>query len=395
MQIRTILLAGSLSVAPSLLHAQFDFKLAERDVQVHTFASQGFACSNDNNYLTTKTSQGSLAMTDGGANVSMRISDKLRVAAQVYDRNLGQMGKWHPNLDFALVDYRVKDWLGFRAGRVKSAMGLYNDTQDMEFLHTWAIMPQSIYPTDLRASNLAHTGGDIYGTIAVKHLGSLAYTAYAGLRSKDSYGGYAYGLTSLGISETITGHNSGGDLHFNTPIPGVVVGTSYLAAPMHGTGTRYGTLPHEHESKKFNTTTFYAQYTKRNLRIDWEHGRTWHVENVNMAGTLYAVNEDHRSWYVAAAYRMSKRLEIGSYYSHYDVGVRYDGRAVAPWQDHEFDKVATARVDLTRWWHLKVEGHFIDGFSHPPVLRGFYPQQNPDGYLPKTNLLVIRTGVDF
>ena len=147
------------------------------------------------------------------------------------------------------------------------------------------------------------------------------------------------------------------------------MGTSYVAAPMHGVGTRYGTLPYEHESKKFNTTTFYAQYTKGNLRLDWEHGRTWHVENVNLAGTKYAVNEDHRGWYAAAAYRISKKVELGTYYSRYGVDVRYDGRAVAPWHDHEYDKVASARVDLNRWWHVKVEGHFIDGFSHPPVLR--------------------------
>ena len=120
-----------------------------------------------------------------------------------------------------------------------------------------------------------------------------------------------------------------------------------------------------------------------------------HYEDVSLAGAKYVFNEDGRGWYAAAAYRISKRLEIGTYYSHYGVDVRYDGRAVAPWHDHEFDKVACARVDLTRWWHVKVEGHFIDGFSRPPVLRGFYPQQNPNGYQPTTNLLVIRTGFNF
>jgi len=39
-------------------------------VQVHGFMSQGFAKSNENNFLTMKTSDGSGALTDGGANVS-------------------------------------------------------------------------------------------------------------------------------------------------------------------------------------------------------------------------------------------------------------------------------------------------------------------------------------
>jgi hypothetical protein len=272
---------------------------------------------------------------------------------------------------------------------------LYNDTQDMEFLHTWAILPQSIYPIDLRASNLAHTGGDIYGTISVRRLGSLSYDAYAGLRSKDAYGGIAFGLKSLSINETLTGHNGGGDLRYNTPIPGVIVGASFVAAPNHGFGTRYGTVPYDHRSQKYNTTTYYAQYTKGNLRLDWERARLSHSENVDMGGVKYVCNEAGMGWYAAASYRISKRLELGGYYSHYGVDIRYDGRAVTPWHDHEYDKVASARVDLNRWWHVKVEGHFIDGFSHPPVLRGFYPQQNPNGYLPTTNLLVLRTGVNF
>lgn len=40
MQIKTIALAVALTVAPGLLHAQFDFQLAGRNVQVHSFASQ-------------------------------------------------------------------------------------------------------------------------------------------------------------------------------------------------------------------------------------------------------------------------------------------------------------------------------------------------------------------
>ena len=53
------------------------------------------------------------------------------------------MGNWHPELDWAVADYRFKDWFGIRGGKVKTALGLYNDTQDLEFLYTWALMPQS------------------------------------------------------------------------------------------------------------------------------------------------------------------------------------------------------------------------------------------------------------
>ena len=184
MRVKTIVFATVFSVAPSLLRAQFDFKVADRDVQVHSFASQGFALSTDNNYLTMNTSQGSFAMTDGGINISTAITDKFRVGAQAYDRNLGAMGNGRLTLDWALGDYKFASWFGVRAGKVKTVFGLYNDTQDMEFLHTWAILPQSAYPLDLRASTIAHRGVDVYGTIGVRSHGEVSYTAYVGSRPR-------------------------------------------------------------------------------------------------------------------------------------------------------------------------------------------------------------------
>src|SRR5947208_10328609 len=70
-----------------------------RTVQMHGFLSEGFAYSNGNNYLTMNTSAGSFAMTDGGFNVSSPITDRFRVGAQMYIRNVGHLGNWHPTLD--------------------------------------------------------------------------------------------------------------------------------------------------------------------------------------------------------------------------------------------------------------------------------------------------------
>lgn len=155
MRIPKIVFAAAVLSAPCLLYGQFDFKLDGHDVQVHSFASQGFVFTGGgNNWLTMDTRNGSGAMTDLGMNISSRITDKLRVGAQIYDRNIGQLGKWHPSLDWGFVDYRLKDWLGFRGGKVKTTQGLYTDTQDMDFLHTFAILPQSIYPVDLRDATM-------------------------------------------------------------------------------------------------------------------------------------------------------------------------------------------------------------------------------------------------
>ncbi|MBV9085065.1 MAG: hypothetical protein JOZ62_20495, partial [Acidobacteriaceae bacterium] len=200
---RIVLLAGIGAAATGALRAQStEFNLEGQPVQVHGFLSQGFAYSRGNNYLTMNSNSGSLAFTDFGANVSTQVTDKLRVGAQIYDRNIGQLTQWRPELDWANIDYRFRDWLGIRAGKIKTVMGLHNDTQDMEFLHPWAILPQSIYPLDLRVSTIAHTGADIYGDIGLKRFGGVSYTVYAGKAPFDRYGGYVYGQECNGINVT-------------------------------------------------------------------------------------------------------------------------------------------------------------------------------------------------
>ena len=83
---RTHLVVAALVCAASLtVHAQ-DFRLFNRSVQVHGSLSQGFAYSNDNNFLTMKTSDSSPAFTDGALNLSTAVTDKFHVGAQAYDR---------------------------------------------------------------------------------------------------------------------------------------------------------------------------------------------------------------------------------------------------------------------------------------------------------------------
>jgi hypothetical protein len=203
---------------------------------VHGFVSQGFIYTNNNNCLTMNTSQGSAAFTDFGLNLSTHLTDKLLVRAQIYDRNLGQLDQYHPSLDWAVADYRFRSWFGIRGGKVKTTLGLYNDTQDLDFLRTFALLPQRVYPTDLRDTTIAHRGGDLYGNIPLlRHLGDLSYTAYAGHRSDSVYSGYPYFLSQYGLHlRSLGGLQYGGDLRWNTPVKGLLVGASRLNQDIPG-----------------------------------------------------------------------------------------------------------------------------------------------------------------
>ena len=394
----------------SLLRAQ-EFKLFEHDVQVHGWLSQGFAYSNGNNWLTMNTNSGSGAMTDMGLNMSTRVTDNLRVGAQVYDRNLGKLGQWHPSLDWAVADYRVTSWFGIRGGKVKTVLGLYNDTQDQDFLHTFVLLPQSVYPTDLRDTTIAHLGGDIYGRIPLpRQLGDLDYTVYAGHRSDSIYSGYPYLISQFGILlKSLGGLQYGADLRWSTPLKGLLLGGSRMDQDTTGKGSGVnptnfaaGVVPYSEFSKADWTNQFYGEYEVGRLQIDSEY-RRYLRDQMLWAGTSENVT-NVCGWYVSGTYRIAKRLEVGSYYSRYSTTSIFWGAlaAVIPKQtdislpaNHIYDKVITARVDLKKFWNVKVKGHFMDGYGASNYPDGFYLQEKPNGFKPNTNALVVKTGFNF
>lgn len=386
-----------------------EFRLWNQSVQVHGFASQGFVYTSNNNWLTMNTVDGSGAMTDMGLNLSSQLNDKLRVGAQVYDRSLGQLGQWHPSLDWAVADYRFTNWFGIRGGKVKTTLGLYNDSQDLDFLHVFALLPQSTYPTDLRDTTIASKGGEFYGNIAMgRRVGQVSYSAFAGLHNDSIYSGYPYLSTRWRVFfRDIEGPQYGADLRWETPWKRVLIGVSRMNQEMTAKGT-YANLmvvpqpiPYKTTTKEDWSNQYYGRVLGRRWEVDGEY-RRYFVLFPLLPGS--DASFDARGWYLAGTYRISKHLEAGSYYSRYTVTTTSGGPAetLLPTQtdtglpqNHIYDKVVAVRWDVNRYVYLKLEGHFMDGYGIGPYPDGFYPQQNPTGFKPSTNALVVKTGFHF
>src|ERR1700728_4223609 len=117
-------------------------------IEIYGFATQGFLFSSNNNYLTMQSSSGSLQWTDGAVSVADSLSDNLRVGIQLHMYQLGQLGGPNVQVDWASGDYRVNDHFGFRAGKVKTVIGLFNDSQDVDAIFLWILLPQGDYPVD-------------------------------------------------------------------------------------------------------------------------------------------------------------------------------------------------------------------------------------------------------
>jgi hypothetical protein len=322
---------------------------------------------------------------------------------------VGDLGQWHPILDWGFADYKFKDWLGVRGGKVKTTLGLFNDSQDQESLHTWAMLPQSVYALDLRGNTIAHNGVDVYGRIPLKRLGNLEYTVYGGARVFDPYGGYSYSLHTMfsaGKSEfnvkSQTGEVIGEDLRWNTPLKGLLVGAShagysYVNHSEGDAGNMFQGYSSARAAKNYSTA-FYFDYSAGSLRLYGEYQRYWEDYKISVGSAEHPINlggntpNDQRMGYLAVSYRISKRLELGTYHSRF-IG-SWSSVHSAP-SNHLFDQTMTARVDLNSHWDVKVEGHLMDGAPSPTYLHGYYSSVNPNGLSPTSKMFVVRTGWAF
>jgi hypothetical protein len=390
----TAMASLALAMTSTPAFAQSSFKVGEKEVQVHGSVQQGFVFSSGNNFLTMNTRDGSGAMTDGAFNLGSQLSSKLRVGAQIYSRNIGDLGNGALQIDWAFADYKVNQTFGVRAGKVKTALGLYNDTQDMEFLHTWALLPQGVYPLDLRSVTIAHIGADAYGKLSLNKAGSLQYTVYGGVIQDDTKGGYRYGLEDQGMNfqGDIASKGVGFDTRWSAPVDGLTIGYSLLQAKKDLDIT-IPTLPiplHvDVPMARVQALFGELQHDRVRFAAEWRQEATTTRLTPAIAPETTMTS---RGWFASGSYRLNERLELGAYRSSHvpDISLSADDDT-----NHIRDNAIAARVDLNSFWHVKVEGHFIDGNGNISYARGFYLRSNPTGFEPTTRMLVIRTGVTF
>jgi hypothetical protein len=141
-----------------------------------------------------------------------------------------------------------------------------------------------------------------------------------------------------------------------------------------------------------------VQYAAGRIHAEAEHRRYYRDQEIfNGAGRVMT---DLGAWYTAGAYRVTSHLELGGYYSRSTVAATSQLPAFGvddfSNKEHVYDKVVSARIDITRIVTVKLEGHFMDGFGNVGMYPdGFYTVDNPQGLAPKTNLFVTRLGFNF
>lgn len=358
-------------------------------VEIHGFASQGFIqTSKDNNFPVSNSGRGSFNFNDFAVNFSKEVSPGLRVGLQLLAMDRGSYGKDKVTLDWAFGDYRVHDWVGFRAGKIKMPLGLYNESRDNDALRTFIFLPQNEYYDYERDSVNATTGGSIYGSIAMGTAGSLNYQVQLGTTPIPVDGAsarnYSAFVSTVEAPLTATDISSGTavvhHLEWETPVEGLRATFSGLHTSFSGTATGIFTDPNNGNQTpvnadwKFDALHRYIygiEYTYHDLVLAAEYQMDDYTVIADYKNPLlenFTSKQAADGWYVSATYRCTDWLELGGYYSeiyadrnHRDGSTFADLGVGAPWQTWQREAVLALRFDPIRNLVLKVEGHLIDG----------------------------------
>ena len=293
-------------------------------LQIHGFISQGYMMSDKNNFF-GQTEDGTFEFNEFGINFSTELTDGLRVGMQLFARDLGFLGNDEIAIDWAYGDYKWKNWLGIRAGKIKMPLGLYNEYRDLDLARTSIFMPQGVYNETWRSTFNAIKGIGLYGAINTGVLGTFNYQGQVGalnVSTKDGLNKYIEEqlfakLNNYNLSTTYVGH-----LNWETPLPGLkIAGSMFLMDGLDAEGYTEDTgfwqarsvevasmlagqlslpMPTSYEEAKqiFAITGMDLDLVSRNvvqsidaIKAYWISGEfTWN--NLNIAGETFILNTE-------------------------------------------------------------------------------------------------------
>ncbi|PKG86382.1 hypothetical protein CXF85_01380 [Colwellia sp. 75C3] len=185
-----------LSILPCLAFAN-----GKNDLSFAGFVSQGISYTSDNQFFDAEDNT-SFNMTTLALQANYLFNDQIRLSGQALYRNWGKIES--SRIDFLMADYQFINQqnynIGFRLGRIKSDLGVFNSTRDIPSARPSIFLPQSVYQDTLRDTTTSYDGLSLYGN-QVFDLGRLNWTL--------AYGRYP---VSSDLSESILGKELGGEI---------------------------------------------------------------------------------------------------------------------------------------------------------------------------------------
>jgi hypothetical protein len=395
-----------LAVAPGL--SAYD----AMGVEIHGFVSQGYLqTARNDGFLVRQSNQGSWDYREAGINFSTSPTENLRIGAQFYARDLGDLGNDKVELDWAYGDYKVHDAFGIRAGRYKIPRGLYNEVQDYDALRTSVFLPQSVYNVRLRDFYSGMNGAQIYGRIDLGAAGAFTYQGCLGNNNYDTENGavaYYFNNALSAVGNSLPGFllglgPAGGTVEYKTTdlrsdyIMAASVGwesTFGLRLGVAAISTRKLTGEGYFLVTPTQTSPVFPATSSRPFDITVDDWKSWVfsaeyvLDDLTIASELTQeainVGDDDPmisgGGYVSANYRVHPKVEVGTYYSVAiaDLNDRDGSDRAVDYSAWTRDTALSVRYDVVPGWIMKLEGHFVDGTSM--LSRGLSEQSQFERY---------------
>ena len=349
-------------------------------VRIHGFISQGFLVSSHNNFY-CDSKDGSLEFNEVGLNFSVQFDSKTHAGVQLFSRDLGDIGNNEVELDWAYGEYRYQDWLGVRAGKIKTFSGLYNKNRDIDATRTWIFLPYSVYLESARDNHVAIQGVGLFGSIPMGNLGVLNYESVRGITNVAADGGTAkfaedqFPMIVNDIDVEVAYVNS---LIWDTPIYGLRLATGLSTMEIDFYAEYAQDIPQYYAAKGDNfiyhldtlrSHYFCMEYIFNNLTLAAEYKQVKTKQHIDDGDKWDNYAE---GWYVNGAYRFLDWFELGLGYSEYypdkddKDGDSFEDSSWNPTPDYQAwqkDVTLCTRFDITDNLIFKLEGHLINGVA--------------------------------
>lgn len=385
--------------AISPCHA-YDFN---EHLSINGFLSQGYIESRNNNFLGDSL-DGSFQLNEFGLTVSSTVNDNLRFGFQLLSRDVGEEGNNDVLLDWAVADYRWRDWLGLRLGKVKLPIGLYNQGRDTDFLRPMIFLPQSIYDENKRTLFVAAMGGSVYGNLSFGVAGDLDYQAYYGKVDFREDSGQSRGMeylvsgiaaaNGLGAVSDFEADNRyvyGGALLYSPPTDGLRLGVSYFTGQTDF-DFNVGAADGDARGTNKDLVVFSLEYAQPDWKIAGEYSE--------FTADREAFGRDvpdgrSQAAYVQLCYHLYEPFVLSALYDVFYADKNdHDGSKPAARGQADFlgwrkDFAIGMRYNITDHWLIKAEQHWVDGAALQ------LPIFNPQGVEENWSYFVLKTSFNF
>lgn len=338
--------AGFVSAFLFALPASADSDTGPKRLKWSGFVSQAIYTTSDNDFFGYSDDKVAWDYREVGLIGRLAVSDGVAFSTQLLSRKAGVVDDGRPRFDYAFLSYDLPNSAnlehGLRLGKVKSPLGLYNDTREVPFTRPSILLPQGTYYDRLRNSAFSSYAVQYFAdyradlsSISLKlQAGQLIVDSQelidrVGFRDMDGKGipKESYQLSLLydyDASRIRTGLTySEGHFIFKPNFTQLLIGDgeiNFLNAPGNVRNSQLVT------SFEYNA-------------VDWTFSSEVSFAKVSVYGFNSVIPtqfEDHPlAAYVQAVYRLSEKWDVLARYdeSHLDRGDWYGGQYEAMYKD--------------------------------------------------------------